>query len=239
MTVGTLPVAEVFGPTWQGEGPSAGQVAAFVRLGGCNLTCARCDSAFTWDASRYRLRDELTPMTAAEILGRLPDTPLVVVTGGEPTLYQHLSAFQELIDGLVYRRRIEVETNGTRVPGEVLTRWASVSFNVSPKLDGPLSVDPEPRRNVPGALAAYARLARQGRAVFKLVVSDVADVDAVAELVNRFGVPHRKVWVMPEGTTETTVLETARKVADTAMGYGFNLTLRQHVLLWPGEERGR
>ena len=34
---GTLVVSEVFGPTFQGEGPSLGQRAAFVRLGRCNL----------------------------------------------------------------------------------------------------------------------------------------------------------------------------------------------------------
>lgn len=40
---GTMPlVAEVFGPTFQGEGPSAGQRAAFIRLGTCNLTCTWC-----------------------------------------------------------------------------------------------------------------------------------------------------------------------------------------------------
>ncbi|MDQ3757733.1 MAG: 7-carboxy-7-deazaguanine synthase QueE, partial [Actinomycetota bacterium] len=35
----TLVVSEVFGPTWQGEGPSVGRTAAFVRLGRCNLAC--------------------------------------------------------------------------------------------------------------------------------------------------------------------------------------------------------
>jgi len=30
-------VAEVFGPTIQGEGPSCGQQATFIRLWGCNL----------------------------------------------------------------------------------------------------------------------------------------------------------------------------------------------------------
>ncbi len=38
----SLVVAEVFGPTFQGEGPSAGQRAGFVRLGRCNLTCEWC-----------------------------------------------------------------------------------------------------------------------------------------------------------------------------------------------------
>ena len=39
---GRLAVSEVFGPTIQGEGPTAGRRAAFVRLAHCNLDCAWC-----------------------------------------------------------------------------------------------------------------------------------------------------------------------------------------------------
>lgn len=42
-----LRVSEVFGPTFQGEGPSAGRPAVFVRLGGCNLNCSWCFDADT------------------------------------------------------------------------------------------------------------------------------------------------------------------------------------------------
>jgi len=49
----TLRVAELFGPTVQGEGPAAGERAAFVRLSGCPLACAWCDTPYTWDAGRF------------------------------------------------------------------------------------------------------------------------------------------------------------------------------------------
>ena len=66
-----LPVSEVFGPTIQGEGPHAGRRVYFVRLGGCNLSCSWCDSAYTWDGETYDLREELTPSTALDVLARL------------------------------------------------------------------------------------------------------------------------------------------------------------------------
>lgn len=37
-----LPLSEVFGPTFQGEGPHTGRPAVFVRLGHCNLACNWC-----------------------------------------------------------------------------------------------------------------------------------------------------------------------------------------------------
>ena len=46
-----LVVSEIFGPTWQGEGPSLGRRCGFVRLGRCNLACTFCDThalSFGW-----------------------------------------------------------------------------------------------------------------------------------------------------------------------------------------------
>jgi GTP cyclohydrolase I len=128
-----LYVAEVFGPTFQGEGPSAGQRAGFVRLGGCNLACTWCDTAYTWDARRYDLRAEIGPQSVAQLLAALDAmaVPLVVITGGEPLLQTR--ALTPLVAALSTRGlRVEVETNGTRPPPG--WPWAGITFNVSPKL---------------------------------------------------------------------------------------------------------
>jgi 7-carboxy-7-deazaguanine synthase len=236
----TLPISEIFGPTIQGEGPSAGQRCAFIRLGGCNLTCAKCDTPYTWDASRYDLRAELSAMTADDILIKLPDAALVVISGGEPTLYQDRQPFRDLITRLsTAGRRIEIETNGTRIPSDALTWWPTVGFNVSPKLAGPMSVDAEDRRIVPAALDAYAELAGEDRAVFKFVIASPADIGAVTELVDRHHIPARAVWCMPEGATVEPMMSTARRIADPVIAAGYHLTLRQHLLLWPTDLRGR
>jgi organic radical activating enzyme len=77
-----LPLMEEF-YTIQGEGFNTGKAAYFIRIGGCDVGCHWCDVKESWDAG-------LHPLTTAEkIIENVLDskTPAVVVTGGEPLIY--------------------------------------------------------------------------------------------------------------------------------------------------------
>jgi 7-carboxy-7-deazaguanine synthase len=226
-----LVVAEVFGPTFQGEGPSLGRRASFVRLGRCNLDCRWCDTPYTWDWQRYDPATELHRTAVDAIVARLveADPEIVVVTGGEPLLQQ-----RRLVPLLEACARhgwpVEIETNGTLAPDAavvpLVARW-----NVSPKLAN--SGVAHERRVRPEPLRA---LLETGRAAFKFVVAAEADLDEVADIVEAHDL--HPVWIMPEGTDATTVLDRARRLSEPTLARGWNLTTRLHVLLW-GDERGR
>jgi 7-carboxy-7-deazaguanine synthase len=228
---GRLLVAEIFGPTFQGEGPSAGRLAAFVRLSRCQLACAWCDTPHTWDRARYDLAAESRRLTQAEVWQAVKaiDSGLVVITGGEPLLQQ---------DRLVWvadmcratRRRTEVETNGAVVPGRAIA-GAVGQFNVSVKLAN--SGLAAARRLRPEAIRA---LASTGKAVWKFVATSPADLDEIAGLQQQYRLD--PVWVMPEGTGSVQLLARMRELADPVLARGWNLTPRLHTLLW-GDARGR
>ena len=78
-----LLVAERFGverPTFQGEGPSSGVPALFIRLSRCNLTCTWCDTPYTWDTSRFDVVDEPPGQVPGQVLrGRLEGEDVVQV----------------------------------------------------------------------------------------------------------------------------------------------------------------
>jgi 7-carboxy-7-deazaguanine synthase len=227
----TLVVSEVFGPTVQGEGPNLGRRAAFVRLGRCNLDCRWCDTPFTWDWQRYDPAVELAERPVDGVVAEVEAMGVdrVVVTGGEPLLQQRrLLPFLEAAHQRGWA--VEIETNGTLAPTGDTVRLVD-QFNVSPKLAN--SGVPVERAIVPGALAAFVA---SGKAAFKFVVTDPAELDEVQAIVDE----HRlaPVWVMPEGTTAGAVVEGGRRLADDVIGRGWQLTTRLHVLLW-GDERGR
>lgn len=220
-----LLVSEIFGPTFQGEGPSAGQRAVFLRLSRCQLTCAWCDTPYTWDTGRYDLAAETRRMSQSQVLDELMarPAPLVVISGGEPLLQQDRLTW--LIDVCrARRRRVEIETNGAVVPGRGVL-GAAHRFNVSPKLAN--SGMPAERRINPVALRT---LAKSRKAVFKFVVDGPGDLDEIADLEAEHELA--PIWVMPLGTTYDQVLNGARAVAGQVLARGWNLTIRLHVLLW-------
>lgn len=228
-----LVVSEVFGPTFQGEGPTLGRRAAFVRLGRCNLDCAWCDTPFSWDWDRYDPAVELSRRTVDDVVAEVGDMGVdrVVITGGEPLLQQR--RLVPFLDACADRGwAVEIETNGTLAPSRELADRVE-HFTVSPKLANS-GVDPR-KAVVPDALRAFVAT---GKAAFKFVVAAVPDLDEVATLVETNGIDPATVYVMPEGTTAEAVLGGLRRLAEPTCARGWHLTARLHVLLW-GDERGR
>lgn len=231
-----LALTEVFS-TLQGEGPAAGKPSTFVRFGGCNLSCSWCDSAFTWDAKRFNLREQITRRPVADVLAACTE-PIVVLTGGEPLLHQDSDDFASLIRGLVAAgRQIHLETNGTIAPNPRMQASVTLAA-VSPKLDHAKAgdrtgVDPF----VPEVLEVWARLAQQGRAFAKYVVQTESDCLAAVGQARAVGFLDRDIWLMPEGEDVTVLQNRWHMVCEAAMALGVNATHRLHVLAW-GSERG-
>ena len=69
--------------TIQGEGSHTGKAAYFIRIGGCDVGCHWCDVKESWDARTHppTLTDQIVSDAAKY-------AKTVVVTGGEPSMWQ-------------------------------------------------------------------------------------------------------------------------------------------------------
>jgi 7-carboxy-7-deazaguanine synthase len=110
-----LSVNEIF-YSIQGESTYAGRPCVFVRLAGCDLRCAWCDTAYAFNEGRKMSVDDV--LRHVDSYG----TPLVEVTGGEPLLQDDVYPLMErLLDS---GRTVLLETGGqidvSRVPGGVV-----------------------------------------------------------------------------------------------------------------------
>ncbi len=113
-----LQLVEIF-YSIQGEGAHMGKPAVFVRLAGCNLACAFCDTDYS-----LKLVAQV-PEVVDRVRSLGGDCPMVVITGGEPLAQRETLA---LIAALQQAgKRVHIETNGTvetELPDDV---WLTVS----------------------------------------------------------------------------------------------------------------
>jgi len=235
--------------TLQGEGIGAGVPAVFIRTSRCNLHCVWCDTDHTWNFEgtpwphekdalpgyRKHRRDDVTwemsPEDAADaILGY--DCPHTVITGGEPLLQE--SDLLEMIGHIRARTPehfFEVETNGTRLPGDAFAREIG-RFNVSPKL---ANSGMETRlRIIPDVLAGFAAMPQ---AWFKFVVATESDLEEVMALAAAHHLPGQRILLMPEGRDVPALDETSAWLAERCRDLGVRFSDRLHIRLW-GDKRG-
>ena len=78
-----LKISEIFSSI-AGEGLRSGEPTIFLRLAGCNLRCAFCDTKFSWQGGREYSEEKIMEIVE-RIHGRFP-TDWVCLTGGEPLL---------------------------------------------------------------------------------------------------------------------------------------------------------
>lgn len=107
--------------TLQGEGALMGTPMAFLRLAGCSVGCAQCDTD-------YRVDRRLTvDQIVTELRGVIPPAfswPWIWITGGEPTDHD-LAPLAAALRLAGYR--LALATSGVRPVQPGLVDWLSVS----------------------------------------------------------------------------------------------------------------
>jgi len=119
-----LPLVEHF-YSIQGEGFHTGKAAYFIRIGGCDVGCSWCDAKFTWNA-RYH---EMTHIDEILRSVRISGADSVVVTGGEPLMYDLDCLCSELGKMKI---KTYLETSGSH---HLTGRWDWICL--SPKKNSP------------------------------------------------------------------------------------------------------
>jgi len=123
-----LPLMEEF-YTLQGEGFHTGKAAYFIRVGGCDIGCSWCDTKRSWDPNIHKLAE------VNDIVNNAKQQPskAVVVTGGEPSLYNLDYLCSEL-----KKNEIEtfIETSGAH---KLTGQWDWICL--SPKKQKPPTAD--------------------------------------------------------------------------------------------------
>ncbi len=216
----------------QGESSFAGLPCIFVRLAGCNLRCAWCDSEYTFTGGK--------PFTADEIVSQieaLAPCKLVEFTGGEPMLQaRELLPLMERLRTAGYT--LMIETSGER-----------------PLADVPKAVHKIVDVKCPGAGAAAGSFRRENLAALtkndevKFVLSDRTDYDFARAFIIEHDLNTLAGGVLlspafskspsPLRTTENAKLD-PRTLVEWMMADGIDarLSLQIHKFIWEPMRKG-
>lgn len=238
MEVNMIKVNEIFGPTIQGEGKSAGRPVAFLRLALCNLDCIWCDTPHTWNwigtkfdhPDKYDYDKEVHEMEVDEIIQKLVATGMtsLVISGGEPFIQQkQLIPLVQELKALGWW--IEVETNGTVKPNEEFIDSVD-QVNCSPKLAN--SQVSQKKRERPEALVP---LAMNPKVNFKFVIAEHGDIFQTLYFVKEYSMS--EVRLMPECRTKEELDQKEPILKALCDQYGFIYCTRLSIAI-SGTKRG-
>lgn len=213
----TLRITEIF-HSIQGESTRTGRRCAFVRLAGCNLNCAWCDTRYSLENSGR----ELTLVMIVEAL-RPFKSNLAEITGGEPLMQ---AATPELAGMLLAEGyEVLVETNGSLDISVLPTPTARIMDLKTPS----------------SGMAARNRLVnlvhlRRGDEV-KFVIADRMDYEWARTIIKDADYPGRVVETLFSPISgKLDPAELVKWLLDDKLPARLNLQI--HKFIWPDIERG-
>lgn len=236
----SLRIAEIF-ESVQGEGQRIGTPSLFIRISGCNLRCVWCDTPYaSWEP-------EGPILTVREVVERVAESNMadVVVTGGEPMIFEAVVPLCQAIRGL--GKFITIETAGT-----VYRNVEADLMSISPKLSNSIPVgtsSEERHRKIMEDRSALKEIVAAFPNQLKFVVTpdsdsnstgsdferDLLEIDAILAGLENY--PSGNVFLMPEGRSYAELWARARKLVPICMDRGFRLAPRIQIDLF-GDTRG-
>ena len=212
-----LRITEIF-LSIQGESSHAGRPCAFVRLTGCPMRCAWCDSEYTFTGGEK--------ISFADIFNKLEefDCNLVEITGGDPLAQKNVYPFIAALCDKNYE--VLIETGGFFSTENVDER-AKIILDVKCPASG------ESERN---HWANLERLSAEKDEI-KFVIADLNDWEYAKEIITKYDLETRagEILISPVFGIEN-LKEIAEQIARSNLKVRLNLQL--HKYIWGANVHG-
>ena len=215
-------VVEIF-ESINGEGMRAGELAVFVRMKGCNLSCNYCDTMWANEADC-----EFEGMTADRIVERVKKSGIknVTLTGGEPLLQKDADKLLELFSE-ENNIRVEIETNGS-VNLSPFLKYENTSFTMDYKL-------PESDMEKYMDLENFKILRKKD--TLKFVASSVNDLKKAKDIIEKYDLIGRVNIIFSPVFGKIELTDIVDFLKDNKLN-DVRMQLQMHKFIWAPDERG-
>lgn len=218
-----FPIIEQF-LSVDGEGPTAGRLAAFVRFQGCNLRCSWCDTTYSFEqenVTAYRTAEEIYKIIKES------GASCVTLTGGEPLLQPEIGSLLKILnedDSLL----THIETNGSVDITPFVEEFPNLCFIVDYKLEG---------SNMTAQMNKNNLTAVRPVDTYKFVVSSLKDLQQATDVIRKNRLCERtQVFFSPVlGKIEPAEIVEFMK---TERLDKVRLQLQLHKIIWDPAQKG-
>ena len=215
-------VVEIF-ESINGEGMRSGELAVFVRMKGCNLSCNYCDTMWANEADC-----EFEEMTADRIVERVKKSGIknVTLTGGEPLLQKDADKLLKLFSD-EKDIRVEIETNGS-VNLSPFLKYENTSFTMDYKL-------PESDMEKYMDLENFKILRKKD--TLKFVASSVNDLKKAKDIIEKYDLIDRVNIIFSPVFGKIELTDIVDFLKDNKLN-DVRMQLQMHKFIWAPDERG-
>ena len=218
-----FPIIEKF-LSIDGEGPTAGRLAVFIRFQGCNLRCSWCDTTYSFAA------DNITEcINEQKIYRYIKNTGAlcVTLTGGEPLIQPGIESLLSLLDSDP-TLETHIETNGSVDIAPLKKQFPRLSFVVDYKLDSSGMTSQMHSNNLQAVTMEDA---------YKFVIGSQSDLQQALAVISEHHLCEKtQVFFSPVlGQIEPA------EIVEFMKAHTLNrmrLQLQLHKVIWNPEERG-
>ena len=211
----SLRITEIF-LSLQGESSSVGVPTVFVRLTGCPLRCAYCDTEYAFQGGEWLSLDEVIKQVESF------QVKYVTVTGGEPLAQKNCTELLKRLCDLGYR--VSLETSGALDISQVDSRVIRVMDIKTPGSG-------ECEKNL---LENIDNLSKHDEV--KFVICDRNDYEWVRGMLEKYDLTSRCEVLLSPTTGKLNAASLADWIVEDRLAVRFQMQL--HKILW-GDQPGR
>ena len=209
-----------------GEGPTSGELAVFIRFQGCNLRCSWCDTTYSWDKESTS-----ETLSASEIYDYIKENKVinVTLTGGEPLIQDNIDELLVLLNS-DNELNIHIETNGSVdiEPFKMKHKGDNISYIVDFKLPSSKMTDSMYINNLNVV---------ENKDVYKFVVGSMEDLQMAYELIIKYDLTSKCLVYLSPVTGNIDMQEIVEFMKDKNLNK-VRLQVQLHKIIWDKNARG-
>ena len=207
-----------------GEGPTAGELATFIRFQKCNLRCSWCDTTYSFGKESIK-----EVLNSQEIYDYIKENKAinVTLTGGEPLI-------QENIDELLYildkdkDLKVHIETNGSIDIEPFKKKYKNLSFILDYKL---------PSSKMTKEMSENNLNVVDSNDVYKFVVGSMEDLQLAYKIIKNYDLTSKCLVYFSPVFEDIELQEIVKFMKEKNLNK-VKLQVQLHKIVWNKDTRG-